>query len=84
MVYGEKTTLKMKSTYYLTTKLLGRMSAEKLAKYLDRNDGMIPWLDEDYQWILDILRSERDYFLDLPNQGRIDYVRTIIDVARGY
>lgn len=76
MVYGSKV-LKLKSAFYLTTKLLGRMSPEKLSGYLLAGK-KIPWMDEDYQWVLDRLQKEIDYFLDLPMPDRVSYVRSII------
>lgn len=80
MVYGEKTTLKLKSPYYLTTKLLGRMNPEKLTKYLEQ--GKIPWMDEDYQWIMERLAAEKEVFIGLSSADRIKYVRSIIDEER--
>lgn len=77
MIYGSKT-LKLKSSFYLTTKLLGRMPPEKLGKYLESGQ-KIQWMDEDFQWALDRLQQEKDYFLALDMPRRVEYVRNVIE-----
>ena len=78
MVYAEDKTFKLKSPYYLTIKLLGRMKADKLEKYLEKGH-KIPWMDEDYHWVLEEIEKEADYFLSLNNHKRVEYVREIIN-----
>lgn len=79
VVYGQKsgTVLKLKSPYYLVTKLFARMKGEKLSKILD--SGQPLRIDEDYLPVVEHLRTIKDKFLDLSEQGKVEYVRGFIE-----
>jgi hypothetical protein len=77
VIYGKDTTLKLKTNFYLVSKLLGRMSEERLTKVLV--NGQSTFIDEDYQFVLDELRKDPYPFIQSSTQGRIDRVYDIID-----
>lgn len=78
VVYGEKVALKIKSPYYLTTKLLGRMNPDKLLKCLDNKQFMHQSVDEEFYPIFDKLVAIKDDFIKLEPSDRVEVVRDLI------
>lgn len=78
VVYGKNTTLKLKSSYYLVTKLFARMKSERLEKVLNSHQP-IQGVDEDYLPVVEYLRNNRKYFLGLCEQDKVKYVREFIE-----
>jgi len=78
VVYGESgTNLKLKSPYYITTKLFARMKGEKLQKILE--SGQPLRIDEDYLPVVEHLRTVAGGFVELNEQQRVKYVRDFIE-----
>lgn len=78
VVYGESgINLKLKSPYYLTTKLFARMKGEKLLNILQSNQPLR--IDEDYLPVVEHLRTVVGGFVELNEQQRVKYVRHFIE-----
>lgn len=78
VVYGSSgTTLKLKSPYYLTTKLFARMKGEKLIRLLKNK---APFrVDEDYLPVVEYLRRNIDEFVQFDEQQKVQHVRKFIE-----
>jgi hypothetical protein len=76
MVYGEDTTLKIKSPYYLVKKLFSRVNVEKI------NDTWLDtaktWIDEEYYPVVDRIRSDMPLFKTLDPAQRRQYLEDFI------
>ncbi len=77
MVYGQNTSLKLKSPYYLTTKLFARIHPEKLEKLLKTQRSLR--IDEDYLPVMQHLRETFEDFILLDEQQGVSYVREFIE-----
>ena len=77
VVYGKTTNLKLKSPYYITTKLFARMKGEKLLDILQSNKPLR--IDEDYLPVVEHLRIIAGSFVKLNEQERVKYVRDFIE-----
>jgi hypothetical protein len=77
VVYGETINLKLKSPYYLTTKLFARMKGQKLLDILQNNRPLR--IDEDYLPVVEHLRTVASSFVELKEQQRVKYVREYIE-----
>ncbi len=79
MVYGQEsgTVLKLKSPYYLVSKLFGRMGVERLLKGLDKQSNF--GIDEDFYPVVDYLRYNKDQFIQMDEQEKIKFVRDFIE-----
>lgn len=80
MVYGlSGTVLKLKSSYYLTTKFFARMKDEKLLKVIDNPELLKQRIDEEYYSVVDYLYKNIDTFLDMNEQQRVKFIREYFD-----
>jgi len=77
VVYSDKGNLKLKSPYYITTKLFARMKGEKLQKILESGEPLR--IDEDYLPVVEHLRTIAGSFVKLDEQQRVKYVRDFIE-----
>lgn len=80
VIYGEGTTLKLKSNYYLVSKFLARKTEAKLREILI--DQKETWIDEDYDFVLSEIRKMPEGFISLSEQDRIDRIHHIIEHER--
>lgn len=80
MVYGHRgTTLKIKSPYYLFTKLMARMGVEKLTAGLETPDKLKQKCDEEFYPVIDYLATIKDTFVGYGEQIRIDIIRDFME-----
>jgi len=71
--------LKLKSPYYKTTKLFGRMSPNKLSQKLKDVRGLKQQLPEEYYNLVDHLKENQQHFLELGEQEKFQYIRNYIE-----
>jgi RNA ligase len=77
VVYGENTTLKIKSPYYLVKKLFSRVNPEKIDdQWLDTAK---TWIDEEYYPLVEHIRANKDAFIQLTPQERRDFMEDFIN-----
>jgi hypothetical protein len=85
MVYGQTsgTVLKLKSPYYLCSKLFSRMGVDKLDHILKHPDwatnGMMKNVDEEYFPLVNYLAKNKDLFLPMDEQKKVSYCRAFIE-----
>jgi hypothetical protein len=76
MVYGKKTTLKIKSPFYLVKKLFSRVNPEKINDtWLDTAKS---WIDEEYYPVVDMIRGDMANFKTLDPAQRREYLEEFI------
>jgi hypothetical protein len=71
--------LKLKSPFYLLSKLFGRMKEEKLLKCLEDKNMMFRNIDEEFYPVFDWLRTIKDEFVKMDEQTRIATVQAHIE-----
>jgi hypothetical protein len=77
VVYGENTTLKIKSPFYLVKKLFSRVNVEKINdKWLDTAK---TWIDEEYYPVVDKIRGDMAYFTTLDPAQRRVYIEEFLN-----
>lgn len=80
--FDQKQELKIKTPFYLVTKFFGRMTDKRFRDFLE-NPGMAKRrIDEEYYHVIDFLVDNKDAFLKMKKQERINFVRGFIE--RGY
>jgi len=77
-------TLKIKSPYYLTTKLFGRMKIERLAGLLDNPTALKEKLDEEYYPLVDELVKNKVLFLAVDEQTKFKFVKDFLNGTANY
>lgn len=77
--YPETHCLKIKSPFYLVSKLFGRMGSEKLVRGLDNPQNLKQMIDEEYYPVIDYLQTIRDSFIMQSEQDKIATVRKFIE-----
>ncbi|MDH2998722.1 2'-5' RNA ligase [Pasteurellaceae bacterium LFhippo2] len=65
---------KMKSPYYLVSKLLGRSSEENIESKLDKRK-----VEEEYYPLIDYIKSNKERFNSLDEQQKITFVQTFLE-----
>lgn len=75
VVYGKHTALKIKSPYYLVSKLFARMSVAKLTSSLDNPAILRQRVDEEYYDLIDFLVDHKEEFLSYDEQARLVFIR---------
>lgn len=65
---------KMKSPYYLISKLFGRMKNEKLEIVLDKKN-----IDEEYYEVVEYIKQNLDKFKQMNEQQKIDFVSDFLN-----
>jgi len=77
VVYEKDTnySLKMKSSYYLSTKFLTRLREDHLLGTLDNPDKLKQRVDEEFYEIIDYLSYVKDQFTQLEEHDRIKFIR---------
>ena len=84
MVYGVRSgiVLKLKSNFYLTSKLLSRMKCDKLAQMLDQPAELKQRIkDEEFFPLVDHLVSIRESFSSMNEQDRLDYIKAWLEAG---
>lgn len=79
MVHGKTTSLKLKSPFYLTTKLFGRMEHQKLVDNLQNLDKIRERLSEEYYPLIEKLQENIDQFSDMDEQQKFAYIREFLE-----
>lgn len=70
-------TLKLKSPYYLVNKLLARIRETKLDQWV--NSGYVrEVVDEEYYPLIEHIANNRDYFVALDEQSRLEFMKEFI------
>lgn len=67
-----KQSFKIKSPYYLTTKWLAR--SPKIARIVDLKNDVKKSMDEEFYPVIDFIRNNKDGYLSLDEQGRIELI----------
>jgi len=78
VVYGKRTTLKIKSPYYLTSKFFARKNMDKLATLISNPSSLKQTLDEEYYPLIDHLALNKEKFVSLDEQSRLDFIRNFL------
>jgi hypothetical protein len=73
VVYGSKS-LKIKTPYYLTTKFLARINADKLVDKLNDKRELKKTIDEEFYALIDYVDEFKDIFLICNEQQRIIFI----------
>lgn len=79
VVYGQTsgTVLKLKSPFYLVSKMFGRMGSEKLVKAL--NSGQpFKYIDEDFYPVVGYLKKNIEKFVAMDEQSKVKYVQDFL------
>ena len=71
--------LKIKSPYYLVSKLFGRMGSEKLVKGLENPVGLKQRIDEEFFPVIDYLTTIKNEFIIMDEQQKIASVQKFIE-----
>lgn len=80
VVYSESgKSLKIKSPFYLTTKFLGRLGKSKLEQMARNPLSFKQQIDEEFYPVLDQINLRKDEFLSLDEQGRMAFIRNILE-----
>lgn len=81
MVYGNKTSLKIKSPYYLITKFLARAGEKKLLEGIlsESNHQAKQRVEEEFYPLIDFLFANKAEFLTLDEQARINIIRGFLE-----
>lgn len=81
----EKTLLKFKTPYYLTTKFLGRMGESNIKFMFGNPYKFKEKVDEEFYPIVDavVKNVELNKFLEMENTERVSFVRELINDLRG-
>jgi hypothetical protein len=79
VVYSKDQALKIKSPYYLVSKLFGRMGSEKLITGLNNPTGLKIKIDEEFYPVIDYLASIKDEFILMDEQQKIASVQKFIE-----
>ena len=80
VVYGleSEKSLKIKSPYYLTTKFLARIGADKLADKMKNKVELKKTIDEEFYDLIDFVDEYLDVFKMLDDQGRIVMIENFL------
>lgn len=79
VVYSKDTALKIKSPYYLVSKLFGRMGGEKLARGLENQQGLRAIVEEEFYPVIDYLATIKDQFIAQDEFQRLATVQAFIE-----
>lgn len=75
VVYGQNKSLKIKSPYYLVSKLLARMGHDRLTRLIDNDVSLRQMIDEEFYPLIEYLQSRRDEFVNMEEQDRLSFIR---------
>ena len=73
--YGDGTALKIKSPFYLVSKLFARMNSDKLTKSLQDPGSLKQRLDEEFYSLIEHLTEHQTEFAAMTEQDRLVFVR---------
>lgn len=79
VVHALRTSLKLKSPFYLLSKMFGRMSVTKFAELLENRPALKARMDEEYYPIIDYLYDNREHFVTLDEQKKIALVQNYFE-----